>query len=207
MSEVLKTPIFLTNDIGLYKGWFIGGYFNRSEFWGNEIGIMLKEIISGKQSSELSIITHKDDQCIINWDILKKFKLSESKFPKDTIYINHPISIFNKYKVETTFAITIFVIIVLFSIYILDRNIRLKKAQKLIMKSVEEVDNINQQLYNAKENLLIALEKAKDADRLKSSFVANMGQQIRNPLNAIVGFSNLISIMEDPKDREETSIL
>ncbi|MEG1553846.1 MAG: HAMP domain-containing sensor histidine kinase [Rikenellaceae bacterium] len=207
MSEVLKTPIFLTNDIGLYKGWFIGGYFNRSEFWGNEIGIMLKEIISGKQSSELSIITHKDDQCIINWDILKKFKLSESKFPKDTIYINHPISIFNKYKVETTFAITIFVIIVLFSIYILDRNIRLKKAQKLIMKSVEEVDNINQQLYNAKENLLVALEKAKDADRLKSSFVANMGQQIRNPLNAIVGFSNLISIMEDPKDREETSIL
>ncbi|WP_455590990.1 sensor histidine kinase [Bacteroides sp.] len=48
-----------------------------------------------------------------------------------------------------------------------------------------------------------AIEKAGEANRLKSAFVANMSHEIRTPLNAIVGFSNMICQTDDPQAKEE----
>ena len=36
-------------------------------------------------------------------------------------------------------------------------------------------------------------EKAEEADQLKSAFLANMSHEIRSPMNAIIGFSNLVT--------------
>jgi PAS domain S-box-containing protein len=38
-----------------------------------------------------------------------------------------------------------------------------------------------------------AMEKAIEADKLKSAFLANMSHEIRTPMNAIIGFSKLLS--------------
>lgn len=45
----------------------------------------------------------------------------------------------------------------------------------------------------ALENLIIALEKATESDRLKSAFLATMSHELRTPLNAIIGFSDFIN--------------
>ncbi len=45
----------------------------------------------------------------------------------------------------------------------------------------------------SEENLIIALEKATESDRLKSAFLATMSHELRTPLNAIIGFTNLIN--------------
>jgi len=41
--------------------------------------------------------------------------------------------------------------------------------------------------------LLQAKEKAEESDQLKSAFLANMSHEVRTPMNAIIGFSELIS--------------
>ena len=55
----------------------------------------------------------------------------------------------------------------------------------------------------AENELRIAKEKAEESDRLKSAFLANMSHEIRTPLNAIVGFSGLLAMTENPEERDE----
>lgn len=45
--------------------------------------------------------------------------------------------------------------------------------------------------------LKIALNKAKESDKLKSAFLANMSHEIRTPLNGIIGFSEILATDED----------
>ncbi|NOR28775.1 MAG: PAS domain S-box protein [Lutibacter sp.] len=60
------------------------------------------------------------------------------------------------------------------------------------------------QRKNAENELKIALNKAQESDKLKSSFLANMSHEIRTPMNGIIGFSELF--LEDelsPKERRK----
>lgn len=53
--------------------------------------------------------------------------------------------------------------------------------------------------------LIKAREKAEEADHMKSAFVANMSHDIRTPLNAIVGFSNLL-VEDEEIDADEKAL-
>ena len=59
------------------------------------------------------------------------------------------------------------------------------------------------QKHRLGEQFKLAKEKAEEADRIKSAFLANMNHEIRTPLNAIVGFSQVLVDEEDKETRQE----
>lgn len=61
---------------------------------------------------------------------------------------------------------------------------------------------INYDITELKDSQL-KRERAEELDRLKSAFLANMSHEIRMPLNAIVGFSQLLAETDDPEERHE----
>ncbi len=56
-------------------------------------------------------------------------------------------------------------------------------------------------MYIAKISYIHAYNEAKKADKLKTAFLENMSHEVRTPLNAIVGFSNLLA--EDDISHED----
>lgn len=58
------------------------------------------------------------------------------------------------------------------------------------------------ELKRTEEMLVKARDKAEASDRLKSAFLANMSHEIHTPLNAIVGFSSLLTSTESAAEKE-----
>ncbi len=57
----------------------------------------------------------------------------------------------------------------------------------------------------SEKELIDAKEKAEEANRLKTAFLANLSHEIRTPMNAIIGFSNLL-IDEDMSYEEKVKL-
>lgn len=51
--------------------------------------------------------------------------------------------------------------------------------------------------------LIDARNQAEESDRLKSVFLANISHEIRTPLNAIVGFSDVLPMVQTEEEREQ----
>lgn len=67
------------------------------------------------------------------------------------------------------------------------------------------IRNITERIKMINE-LKEAKEKAQESDRLKSAFLANMSHEIRTPMNGIIGFSDLLSEENLPKEKKEKYI-
>ena len=59
------------------------------------------------------------------------------------------------------------------------------------------------ELVSIQQKLKEETARAEDSGRLKSLFLANMTHEIRTPLNAIVGFSDLLQVIDTQEERME----
>ena len=59
------------------------------------------------------------------------------------------------------------------------------------------------ELMLAQQQLREETARAEDSGRMKAAFLANMTHEIRTPLNAIVGFSDILQMVETPEERRE----
>jgi len=81
-----------------------------------------------------------------------------------------------------------------------------KGAKRIVILNADAVRDINGKILHSisvqqditerkiiEKELILAKEKAEEADKLKTAFLANMSHEIRTPMNAIVGFTYLIT--------------
>ena len=87
-------------------------------------------------------------------------------------------------------------------------NEELAATNKKLVAAYQELDRYKSQLEQMVRKktieLVMAKDRAEEADRLKSAFLANMSHEIRTPLNGIVGFLRFINDNNlSPKRRKD----
>lgn len=72
-------------------------------------------------------------------------------------------------------------------------SIVLKKQVNARTRDLEQAnEEMEERIEKRTEELKIAMEKAKEADYLKSAFLATMSHELRTPLNSIIGFTGIL---------------
>ncbi|UQD56687.1 response regulator [Flavobacterium sp. K5-23] len=66
------------------------------------------------------------------------------------------------------------------------------EKDKEVLEIISHQISISIERIRHEEDLVKALDKAQESDRLKSAFLANMSHEIRTPMNGILGFAELL---------------
>lgn len=88
-----------------------------------------------------------------------------------------------------------------------------EEEMRLLEEMAMDVSYCIENIYNerkrkkAEEQILLAKEKAEEANRLKNSFLARMSHEFRTPLNVILGSCNIINETYYKSANEETKII
>jgi signal transduction histidine kinase len=170
ISLAAKIPVFKGDEAGIGDGLF-GGCTLSYQDVGRKTGIMAKKILlQEKTPAELG---YEKGEAYYKFDVnmMNRFHIQKSQLPQKSIFINDPPTLYEKHKdVLIPFCALILVLIIAGLLYDRKRN----------------------RLFN--ERLAASKAKTQAAElssQAKTEFLSHMSHDIRTPLNAIIGLTDL----------------
>ena len=179
ITNFTPSPLFLLSPENLSNNTFAGGYYVSTESFCDSLLEILNRILNGEQARNIPGGVGGEGYSYLCYPVLKSYNIPSSRYPDDAVYIDKPQTFFQQHYVKII-ASSVFLLLLIAAIVYYIRILR-----------------------KAYSRLSEAVEKAEQANQLKSAFLANMSHEIRTPLNAIVGFSNMLPHTEDPVEMRE----
>lgn len=179
ITNFTPSPLFLLSPENLSNNTFAGGYYVSTESFCDSLLEIMNRVLNGEQARNIPGGVGGEGNSYFCYPVLKSYNIPSSRYPDDAVYIDKPQTFFQQHYVKII-ASSVFLLLLIAAIVYYIRILR-----------------------KAYSRLSEAVEKAEQANQLKSAFLANMSHEIRTPLNAIVGFSNMLPHTEDPVEMRE----
>lgn len=94
-------------------------------------------------------------------------------------------------------VLSVFVFLSILALCVFSKLNKSKQLLSLQTQTNEQLEQLNEQLTLARRETENALQKANEANKAKSAFLANMSHDIRTPMNAIIGISDIMAHQSD----------
>ena len=179
--------------------WAIGGYVPQYEGIAKGMGEYAYQFLD-KGKNDIRSINILPNKYKFDANKLKEWGFEDKKLPINSIVINQPIPFFVAYKTEVQFILLTFLVLIGGLMIALYYYYRTKILKNRLERTTKQLREDKKKLEASEIELRDAKERAEEANQLKSAFVSNMSNEIRTPLNAIVGFSSLLINSVEPSE-------
>ena len=175
MEAAPGLPAFSITSVGIGY-WAVGGVVPVYRALGRDMARQAVRVLANPKNSEIEIISC---ETVMDGKLVKERKLDIASIPGPIRLVNVTPGFYEQYKYHIWGVAAVLVILLtglLITLYFFYRTKRLKDELEVSEAALRE-----------------AKDRAEESNRLKSAFLANMSHEMRTPLNAIVGFSDVLS--------------
>ena len=155
ITNFTPSPLFLLSPENLSNNTFAGGYYVSTESFCDSLLEILNRILNGEQARNIPGGVGGEGNSYLCYPVLKSYNIPSSRYPDDAVYIDKPQTFFQQHYVKII-ASSVFLLLLIAAIVYYIRILR-----------------------KAYSRLSEAVEKAEQANQLKSAFLANMSHEIR----------------------------
>lgn len=144
-SRGIDIPIFYLQESTIGHG-VLGGSMLDGQIHGMNTGNLALKILRGEKPSNIGLVEENNSKNIYDYNIMKKFNVSEKMLPKDSIILNKP---YNSYEEHKTVIIASSIIIALLLLIVLYLFFNIRKRRQ----AEKEILLVNDDLLHMKEEL------------------------------------------------------
>lgn len=183
ISQASSVPVYAIYDYIMGAG-VIGGSLQSGDLQGENAAKLGLEILNGKKTTDLPLVSDESFKVEFDYNVMKRFNISEKLIPRDAILINKKVSLFEQYKMYIILDILIFCFMIcLITLLFINITRRRKTETALINKNIEitklydtvtsseeelrtqyeEISTIKESLTKSEERYRLASEGSNDA--------------------------------------------
>jgi len=174
-------PIFVSGERYMGVG-ALGGNFKNGIQSGRTAAEIGMRILAGERPSEIPVVSGLPNENRFDFRQMLRFGLSVGDVPSSAVIINGPSDFYLQYRFYF-WAALVFIALQAVLIILLVVNMRRRKTAQISMEAEKD--------------------RAEAASQAKSEFLAIMSHEFRTPLNAILGFSQIMRLGDPDEKRSK----
>src|SRR5262249_16770476 len=137
IAEGGNVPVYVMTDLGLGTG-AVGGSGGRIEAVGKRAGGLARLILTGSAPTSLAFAVRTDSVPMVDWRALKRWGISESRLPPNSIVLFRPPSLWEEYRWTILGALLIFALQAAMIAGLLLQRMRRRRAELELQRNREE---------------------------------------------------------------------
>jgi len=141
VSNASNAPVFGFVESHMGKG-IVGGRVASLQWQIDKMAELTQRVLAGEALVSIPITKEAGYQTVYDWRELRRWGIPESRLPKDSIFINKELSLFERYKIYVIATLVFLIFQTVLIIFLIEMNRRRKKASAQLREFMERYQEL-----------------------------------------------------------------